>query len=72
MNDTKKMKLVRISPGCCGMIEGHIYDAEVDGSYARIYLDEHSSDPFDTETFRYLSSPHWMPGFFRVVEEGKP
>lgn len=64
-----KAKVVRIKPGCCGMKEGHVYDAEVEGSYVRVwqYVERYR----DEDDFKELSTPHWIPGFFEVVEEIK-
>lgn len=58
------MKLLRLKDACCGMQNGHVYEAEVDGYYGRVYLTQNNTNgPLGWTEW------HWIPGFFSLVPD---
>lgn len=56
------MKVKRLKDACCGMENGKTYEAEVNGSYIRVQLEngewtsEHWNGEFNTEYFKIIES----------------
>lgn len=58
------MRLVRLKDACCGMHNGHVYEGEIEGYYARVYL---PPNPYGFA--EGWTDWHWMPEFFQTVQD---